>query len=77
MIEEKEWIAAVLPGYELGARVGRGAFGLVLAGRHRQLHRDVAIKILSIGQDGDRHRTQLERGTSSCLVGSSSYRPGL
>ena len=51
MIEERERIAAALPGYELGARLGRGAFGLVLAGRHRGLGRDVAIKILPVDQD--------------------------
>jgi serine/threonine protein kinase len=41
-------VAAALPAYELGARLGVGAFGLVLAGRHRRLNRDVAIKVLSV-----------------------------
>ncbi|WP_347176873.1 serine/threonine-protein kinase [Parafrankia sp. EAN1pec] len=44
-------MAAALPDYELGAQLGQGAFGLVLAGRHRELHRDVAIKILSGGPE--------------------------
>ncbi len=35
-----------LPGYEVGAELGRGAFGVVYAGRHRQLGREVAIKQL-------------------------------
>ncbi|WP_322753835.1 serine/threonine-protein kinase [Frankia sp. Cas3] len=39
-------VAAALPGYELGEVLGWGTFGLVLAGRHRRLNRDVAIKIL-------------------------------
>ncbi|MGH9126939.1 MAG: protein kinase domain-containing protein [Acidimicrobiales bacterium] len=40
-------VAAVLPDYEIGGELGRGAFGVVLAGRHRQLGRRVAIKLLS------------------------------
>ncbi|WP_250290336.1 serine/threonine-protein kinase [Frankia sp. CiP1_Cm_nod1] len=51
MIEARRRIAAALPGYELGARLGRGAFGLVLAGRHRGLGRDVAVKMLPVDQD--------------------------
>jgi serine/threonine-protein kinase len=35
-----------LPNYEVGGELGRGAMGVVLAGRHRQLERDVAIKQL-------------------------------
>ncbi|MBL7495814.1 serine/threonine protein kinase [Frankia sp. CNm7] len=46
MIFDEARVAAALPGYELGAQLGRGAFGVVLAGRHRELHRDVAIKVL-------------------------------
>ena len=37
---------AALPAYEIGGELGRGAFGIVYRGRHRQLHRDVAIKQL-------------------------------
>jgi serine/threonine protein kinase len=39
-------IQAVLPSYEVTGELGRGAMGVVLAGRHRQLERDVAIKHL-------------------------------
>ncbi len=39
----------VLPGYEVFAELGRGAYGAVFAGRHRQLDRDVAIKQLLLG----------------------------
>ncbi|HEX3427013.1 MAG TPA: serine/threonine-protein kinase [Acidimicrobiales bacterium] len=39
-------LAAALPGYEVGGELGRGAFGVVLAGTHRQLGRRVAIKQL-------------------------------
>ncbi|WP_241255428.1 serine/threonine-protein kinase, partial [Candidatus Protofrankia californiensis] len=52
MLVDRAQVAAALPGYELGAGLGAGAFGLVLAGRHRRLNRDVAIKVLSAGQEG-------------------------
>jgi serine/threonine-protein kinase len=42
-------LVEALPGYEIGAELGRGAFGVVLAGRHRQLGREVAIKLLTPG----------------------------
>ncbi|WP_131745728.1 serine/threonine-protein kinase [Frankia sp. Cppng1_Ct_nod] len=52
MLVDRARVAAALPGYELGAERGSGAFGLVLAGRHRHLNRDVAIKVLSAaGED--------------------------
>ncbi|WP_232291762.1 serine/threonine-protein kinase [Frankia sp. QA3] len=40
-------MAAALPAYELGAELGSGSFGLVLAGRHRGLDRPVAIKVMT------------------------------
>ncbi|MCK9894365.1 serine/threonine-protein kinase [Frankia sp. AgB32] len=39
-------VSAALPGYELGAELGRGGFGVVLAGRHRLIDRPVAVKVL-------------------------------
>jgi len=39
-------VVAALPSYEIGSELGRGACGVVLAGRHRQLGRLVAIKQL-------------------------------
>jgi len=39
-------VMAALPAYEIGEELGRGAWGVVRAGRHRQLGRDVAIKQL-------------------------------
>ncbi|MDQ6616090.1 MAG: protein kinase [Actinomycetota bacterium] len=42
----REDIVAALPEYEIGDELGRGGFGLVLAGFHRQLRRAVAIKEL-------------------------------
>ncbi|MCK9902588.1 serine/threonine protein kinase [Frankia sp. Cpl3] len=50
MILNETRLVAALPAYELGSQLGRGAFGVVLAGRHRELGRDVAIKVLPIGQ---------------------------
>ncbi|WP_026240458.1 serine/threonine-protein kinase [Parafrankia discariae] len=47
MMIDRARVAAALPGYELGDQIGAGAFGLVLAGWHRGLHRDVAVKVLS------------------------------
>jgi non-specific serine/threonine protein kinase len=39
-------VVAALPAYEVSSELGRGAYGVVLAGRHRQLGRLVAIKQL-------------------------------
>ncbi|MFI5955095.1 serine/threonine-protein kinase [Cryptosporangium sp. NPDC051539] len=52
MIVDRARIEEALPGYDLGAELGRGAFGLVVAGTHRRLGRSVAIKVLS-GPDGE------------------------
>src|SRR5205823_4844361 len=43
---EEDDVAAALPEYEVGGELGRGGFGLVRAGRHRHLKREVAIKEL-------------------------------
>jgi eukaryotic-like serine/threonine-protein kinase len=54
VIVERERVAAALPGYTLGEGLGQGAFGLVLAGKHRLMDRDVAIKVMSTeGFDGE------------------------
>jgi serine/threonine-protein kinase len=37
-------LAEALPSYDIGGELGRGGWGVVLAGRHRQLGREVAIK---------------------------------
>lgn len=39
-------VSAALPRYEVGGELGRGGWGVVLEGRHRQLGREVAIKQL-------------------------------
>lgn len=46
MIVDRGRVAAALPGYTLGAELSAGAFGLVLAGEHRRLHRSVAVKVM-------------------------------
>src|SRR5580704_3642745 len=46
MVIDREKLEAALPGYEIGGELGRGAFGVVVAGVHRQLGRAVAIKQL-------------------------------
>ncbi|OHV29722.1 MULTISPECIES: protein kinase domain-containing protein [Pseudofrankia] len=52
MIVDRAAVAAALPGIEIGGQVGAGAFGLVLAGRHRALNRDVAVKVLPASSEG-------------------------
>ena len=44
-LDQREVVDA-LPQYEIGAELGRGGWGVVLAGTHRQLGREVAIKQL-------------------------------
>src|SRR5438874_6401149 len=46
MALDQELIEAALPLYEVHGELGRGAWGVVLAARHRQLGREVAIKQL-------------------------------
>jgi non-specific serine/threonine protein kinase len=41
-----EQVGAALPSYEVGEEIGRGSTGIVIAARHRQLGRDVAVKLL-------------------------------
>jgi serine/threonine protein kinase len=43
---EHDRLIAALPAYEIGEELGRGAWGVVVAARHRQLGRQVAIKEL-------------------------------
>ncbi|AEH08067.1 MULTISPECIES: WD40 repeat domain-containing serine/threonine protein kinase [Protofrankia] len=51
MTVDRARVAAALPGYELGDELGAGTFGVVLAGWHRSLQRDVAIKMM-LGKHG-------------------------
>lgn len=44
--KDHDLVAEALPSYEIGDELGRGGWGVVLAGHHRQLGRPVAIKQL-------------------------------
>src|SRR5580704_2145970 len=46
MSVDRDRLTEALPNYEIGGELGRGAFGVVWSGRHRQLGREVAIKEL-------------------------------
>jgi len=52
-VTDRDAVAAALPGYDIGDELGRGGWGVVLAGRHRRLGRDVAIKQLPPAFAGD------------------------
>jgi serine/threonine-protein kinase len=56
-------LSLALPKYEIGEVLGRGAFGVVYAGRHVALQRDVAIKQLwpdLLADDEARHQFGVE-----------------
>ncbi|HMA47220.1 MAG TPA: protein kinase, partial [Frankiaceae bacterium] len=57
------------PAYHIGGEFGRGGFGLVMAGRHLALGRDVAIKVLSTraGGEGMRSRFRAEAEVMASL----------
>lgn len=46
MTLDRDRVTAALPAYDVGGELGRGGWGVVLEGRHRQLGREVAIKQL-------------------------------
>ena len=46
MTIDRELLGSVLPAYDIGDIVGRGGWGYVVSGQHRQLDRQVAIKQL-------------------------------
>ena len=52
-MNDSERVAAALPAYDIGTELGRGGWGIVLAGRHRHLQRDVAIKQLPFAFSSD------------------------
>jgi hypothetical protein len=80
VIVDRAAIEAALPGYRLGRQLGRGGYGMVLAGENA-VGRPFAIKVLpSLGPAGQRRRIRAPnrirdrlryRGTS----GSPTTRP--
>ncbi|ONH37715.1 serine/threonine-protein kinase [Protofrankia sp. BMG5.30] len=46
MAVDRARVAAALPDYDVGDELGRGGFGVVFAGRHKLIQRDVAVKVL-------------------------------
>ncbi len=46
MSVDRELLSSVLPAYDIGGELGKGGWGEVVAGQHRQLDRRVAIKQL-------------------------------
>jgi serine/threonine protein kinase len=50
---EREVLHELLPGYELGQELGRGAWGVVYAATHRSLGRRVAVKYLPAAFSAD------------------------
>lgn len=70
MAADRDILQASLPGYEIGAEIGRGGWGVVFHGRHRKLGREVAIKLLpgAFGTDpGVRDRFLTEARTVAAL----------
>ena len=54
MTAAEDRIRDALPGYDIGGELGRGSWGVVLEGHHRQLKRDVALKQLPEALAADR-----------------------
>jgi len=50
---DRDRVAAALAAYDVGGELGRGGWGVVLSGTHRQLGREVAIKELPRAFAGD------------------------
>ena len=46
LLIDRSLVEAALPGYQVEGELGKGGYGLVLAGQHRLIGRKVAIKIL-------------------------------
>jgi hypothetical protein len=62
--DDRSLVAEALPGYSIGDELGRGAFGIVVAGVHTTLERPVAIKQLpsGLGLDPDARNRFLGEG---------------
>ncbi|CAO5152869.1 eukaryotic-like serine/threonine-protein kinase [Frankia sp. AiPs1] len=70
MIIDRRRVEAALPGYVLTDELGSGAFGLVLAARHRRMDRPVAIKVMKAdGPDG----LQVDFATEARILGGLDH----
>lgn len=63
---DRATIATALPDHELGPEIGQGAFGVVIAARHRALGRDHAVKVLV---DSDGHGEEKFRQEAEAAAG--------
>jgi len=58
LLIDRSLVEAALPGYQVEGDLGKGGYGLVLAGQHRLIGRKVAIKILLDTSDDPELRTR-------------------
>lgn len=64
----------LVPGFDLGAAIGKGGFATVYRARQASLDRDVAIKIDSRVLDDERNRRRfLREATASALISSHPH----
>ena len=69
---------AALPGYEVSSIIGRGVFGTVYGGVHRQLGRRVAVKLLRAEtNEGNLRERFFQEARGRCLARRCAHRAGV